>query len=365
MANDLLSQLTSKISEILSFGGGGQTSVGLSIGSSSIKLVELKKTGKVWKLIHFGIVHLPEDVMVNREIVNPIGVTESIKTLVGQIKLGNKSICSSVSGPGVMVKRMQLDVPNPKDLQDQVYWEAEQYLPFDPSDVVMDYFTLSKAKDARTDLLVVAAKKSMLEGYLNCIEDAGLRPKIVDTDFFALQNIFEASYPSNPAESVAIIDIGASSVKVVVVHGGVPVFTKDSGGEELGGYYVTSQIQKNLNLSYADAETLKLGSGGGSTPQEVSDLFHSMGELFANEIKKSLAFYNASSSGAPVAYVLLSGGGSKMPGLSRMIEEIVGLPTQLINPFNTISLPSDFCRQCRSGIPTSKSESLWRARRIE
>ncbi len=352
MAGSLLSKLTpiiSKISDLLFSGGGSQTAVGLSIGTSSIKLVELKKVGKMWKLLHFGIIQLPEDVVVNREIVNPIAVTENIKTLVDQIKLQNKAVCASLSGTSVIIKRMTLEVPNMRDLQDQVFWEAEQYLPFDVSEVVMDYQVLSRSKDHKTDVLLVAVKKTVLETYIKCIQDSDLKAKIIDVDFFALQNLFEANYPMNPAEAVAIIDIGASALKLMVLHAGIPVYTKDSA---IGGHNLTSEIQKNLNLSFIDAEILKVDGGpGGTTPQEVSDLMMTMAENFATEIKRALDFYNASSTGAPVAYVLLSGGSSRIPGLSKIIEDSIGLPTQLINPFNSISYdPAVFTQEYLTNI---------------
>lgn len=346
MAKSLILQLVSKASDLLNM--GNQTAVGLSIGSSSIKIVELKKSGKTWKLLHFGIVQLPEDVVVNREIVNPIAVTESIKTLVNQIKLSNKSVTTALSGTSLIIKRMMIDAPDMRELQEQVFWEAEQYLPFDVSEVVMDYQVLSRGKDNKTDVMLVALKKSVLDTYMTCIEDSGLKPKIVDVDFFALQNLYEANYPINPAEAVAIVDIGASALKIVVVQAGIPVFTKDSA---VGGRNLTAEIQRNLNLSYVDAETLKTGGSGGTTPQEVSELMHVMADNFATEIKRALDFYNASSSGAPVSYVLLAGGSSKIEGLSKVVEESVGLPTQLINPFNSISYdPAVFTQEYLANI---------------
>lgn len=327
------SSFLSRISNALSI-GGGETCVGLSIGSSSIKLVELRKAGKSWKLLHFGIVQLPADVIINREIVNAIAVSESIKTLISQLKLKTKSVCTSLSGTSMIIKRMNLEVPNIKELQDAVFWEAEQYLPFDVTEVVMDYHVLSRAKDNKTDVLLVAVKRAVLDSYTTSIEDAGLRPKIVDVDFFALQNIFEASYPMNPQEAVAIVDLGASAMKTVVVHGGIPVYTKDTA---IGGNNLTAEIQRQLNLSYADAETLKTGGQANGIPQEVNDLMHITSENFAIEIKRALDFYNASSSGAPISYILLTGGGAKLPELSRIVEETSGLPTQLMNPFNAIS----------------------------
>ncbi len=308
--------------------------MGLSLGSSAIKLVELQKSGSSWKLVHFGIVQLAEDVIVGREIINPVAVSESIKTLVNQLKLKTKNVCSSISGTSVIIKRMQLEVQNSKELQDSVFWEAEQYLPFDISEVFMDFQVLSQPKDKTTDVMLVAAKKTTVDSYMSCIEDSGLKPKILDTDFFALQTAFEANYSPSNAEAIALVDIGAASTKIAVIYNGVPVFTKDSS---LGGRNLTAEIQKQLNLSYSDAEALKVGGIGGNIPQEVSDLMRVMGENFSTEIKRALDFYNASSSGAPVSQILLAGGSAKIEGLAQQIEDGVGLPTQIVNPFNSIS----------------------------
>ncbi len=315
-------------------GGGPKSAVGLSIGSSSIKLVELAKSRGGWRLLHFGMVALPPDAIVNREIVNPVAVTESLKQLTGAMKLSTHRVCSSISGNSCIIKRMQLEVPNAKEIQDQVFWEAEQYLPFDPTEVVMDYQLLSYSKDKRADVLLVAIKRSILETYMSCIEDAGLQPSVMDVDYFAIQNAFESNYPLQPTESAAVIDIGAASTKIAVIHQGVPVFTKDSA---LGGQNLTAEIQRHLNLPFADAETLKTGASGGAVPQEVNDLTQVFAENLAREIKRTLDFYLASATGPSVNYLLLCGGSAQIPQLSRVIEEVTGLPTQVLNPFNAIS----------------------------
>jgi type IV pilus assembly protein PilM len=349
MAESLTKKLIAAVKDMLAERAAGGSAIGLSIGTAAIKIVELKKVGNSWKLAHFGLVQLADDVVVNREIVNSVAVSESIKTLIGQIKLSSKSVCTSLSGSSVIIKRMTIDVPNTSELADQVFWEAEQYLPFDISDVVMDFQLLSISSDKKADVILVAVKKTVLDTYVNCVEDTGLKAKIVDVDYFALQNLYEANYPMNPGEAVAIVDIGAGSLKLVVVHDAVPVFTKDSA---VGGRNLTAEIQKNLGLSYADAETLKTGGGpDGTIPQEVSELMQLMGENFAMEIKRALDFYNASSSGAPVAYVLLTGGSAKIPNLSKIVEDLVKLPVQIMNPFNSISYdPSVFTQEYLNSI---------------
>ncbi len=336
--SEQLAQLKSKFAGLSSLNlgalGGGGSAVGLSIGTSSIKIVELQKVGKIWKLLHFGMVQLPEDTIVNREIVNAISVVDSIKTLTNQLKLKTKSVCTSLSGSSMMIKRMQVEAPNPKELRDQVFWEAEQYLPFDVSEVVMDFQSLSKAKERTHDVIFVAAKRSTVDSYMGVVTDAGLKPKIVDVDYFALQNLYEANYAANSSEAVAIVEIGAASLKFVVVHAGVPVFTKDAS---IGGNNLTADIQKTLNLSFSDAEALKTGGHENGLPQEVSELMTAMCENIASEVKKMLELYNASSTGAPVVSVLLAGGGAKLHELSHMVEEFTGLPSQLVNPFNAIT----------------------------
>lgn len=314
--------------------GGDPTSVGLSIGTSSIKLIELKKSGKNWKLLHFGIVQLPEDVVVEREIANNVAVAESIRTLTSQIKLKTKNVCTALSGPSMIIKRMSLEVPNPRELQEQVFWEAEQYLPFDVSEVVMDFQLLSRGKDNQTDVLLIAVKKSVLDLYMGCVQDAGLKPRVVDADYFALQNVFEANYAQNPNEAVALVDVGANATKVVVVHDGVPVYTKDCS---VGGRNLTAEIQRQLNLSYMDAESLKTSGQAEGMPSEVGELMHIMAENIASEIKRALDFYHASASGAPVSYALLSGGSARIPELSRIVEEVNRVPAQLMNPFTSIN----------------------------
>ncbi len=337
-------------------GGAPKSAVGLSIGSSSIKLVELVKSRGNWRLLHFGMVALPPDAIVNREIVNPVAVTEHLRQLTSAMKLSTNRVCASLSGNSCIIKRMQIEVPNAKEIQDQVFWEAEQYLPFDPTEVVMDYQLLSYSKDKRADVLLVAIKRSILETYMSCIEDAGLQPAVMDVDYFAMQNAFEANYPLQPTESAAIVDIGSASTKVAVIHQGVPVFTKDSA---MGGLNLTAEIQRHLNLSFADAETLKTGASGGAVPQEVSELTQVFSENLAREIKRTLDFYQASATGPSVNYLLLCGGSAQVPQISRVIEEVTGLPTQVLNPFNAISYdPAMFTPEYVSSIGSVASVSV-------
>ncbi len=324
--------LFSKFTGIFSV-GGGKAAVGLSIGSSSVKLVELKKVGSGWKLTKFQMAPIPEDAMVNREIINPVAVATSIKAIVDRAKPSSKNVCTCVGGPGVIVRRMNVEVATQKELEQAVFFEAEQYLPFDPAEVSMDFFTISKGKDGKHDVLFVAAKNLVLDGYVDAIAQSGLKPNIVDLEYFALQNAFEMNLDIPPGQAVAIIDIGAVAMRVVVLHDGVPVYTKDTA---LGGRALTSEIQKQMGLSFDDAESLKISTAGG-VAQEALELIASFSENYGLEAKRTLDFYSASSSGAPVGSIFITGGGSLIQGLERIIQDKTGIPTQYLNLFTRVS----------------------------
>lgn len=324
----------SGIFDIFSFGGNNKTPVGVSIGAASAKVVEVKKTSDGYQLTRFGISILPEDAVVNREVFNSVTVADAVRNAISQAKVSQKAVVTGMGGAGIILKRMTVEVQSKSELQDAVFWEAEQYLPFDPAEVTMDFHTISSGKDSKTDVLFVAAKLSVMDGFVSALTEAGLKVKIVDTEYFALQNVFEANYDVRPGEAVALVDIGASALKVLVVHDGVPVFTKES---PMGGKNLTAEIQRQMNVSAEDAEALKISQGRGAVPQEIAELTQVAIENFSSEIRRALDFYNASSSGAPVAYVLLTGGASQIPELSRGVEERLGLPTQMLNPFARIA----------------------------
>lgn len=312
---------------------GASTQLGVSIGTSSIKIAELKKSGKGYSLVHFGIAQLPDEAIVNREIVNHMAVVDALRGLVSQLKIKGRNVVTALSGANVIVKRIVLEKAGTEEFDDTIRWEAEQYVPFDINEVIYDYQVLDKkGTDSKMEVMMVACKKTVIESYQAVFKDAGLNPSIIDVDLFALQNVQEANYPAGSA--VALVDIGAASLKLSVCADGRPLFTRDSA---VGGRALTAEIQKHLNLSYQEAELLKIdGNAEGQMPQEVADLMHVMAENLAAEVKRSIDFYTASNSGANIGYILLSGGSCRLPNLAKMIEDMMGIPTPLLNPFNQL-----------------------------
>lgn len=316
---------------------GADTRIGVSIGTSSVKIAELKKSGKTYSLAHFGVAQLPDEAIVNREIVNHMAVVDATRGLVTQLKMKGKSVVTSLSGAAVIVKKILLEQTPKKELDDAILWEAEQYVPFDINEVVFDYQVINKnGPEGKMEIMLVACKRAIVESYQAVLKDAGLNASCVDVDLFALQNTFEANYPQETP--TALVDIGASSLKLVIWANGQPIFSRDSA---VGGRTLTTEIQKHLNLSYQEAEILKIdGNAQGQMPQEVADLVHVMAENFAAEIKRSMDFFTASNAGVNVAYILIAGGSARLPELAKMVEDTCGLPTQLMNPFNKITYDS-------------------------
>jgi type IV pilus assembly protein PilM len=316
---------------------GSPTQIGVSIGSSSIKIAEIKKAGKGYSLVHFGIAQLPDEAVVNREIVNHMAVVDALRGLVSQLKLKGRNAVTGLSGASVIVKRIQLDPTPMRELDDAIRWEAEQYVPFDINELAYDFQVLNKdGANGKMEIMLVASKNAIVESYKAVLKDAGLETAVVDVDLFAVENTYEANYPSGA--TAALVDIGSAGFKLGVVTDGQLTFLRDAA---VGGRTLTAEIQKHLNLSYQEAELLKIdGGAGGQLPQEVTDFMHVMAENLASEIKRSLDFYAASNTAAPVSYVLLAGGSCRLPGLAQVVENQVGLPTQILNPFANIKYDS-------------------------
>lgn len=318
------------------FGGGKQESVfGLDIGSSSVKVAEVEKRRSGFYMTSFGAIGLQEDVIVDGEILNHPVVVDSIKNLLSELKIKSSRVCTSLSGASLIVKHITLPKVAPKELDDQVYWEAEQYIPFDMNEISMDYEIVNpETEDGKTEILLVAAKKDFIEKRLTAVRDAGLEPNILDIDSFALANIFWENYDIPDDTSAILVDIGASLVKVNIVTSKNTLFTRDIG---IGGKDLTHEIQNKLNLSFLEAESLKIDAmGTDKIPDEVATAINTVSENVALELRRSLDFFIASNNKYPIAQAYICGGSCKIPGLINVIEEMIGMPVEFLNPFQKI-----------------------------
>lgn len=314
---------------------GSKQIVGLDLGSSSIKMVELKNTGRGFKMVNFGMSPLPEGLIDGGEILDPGALSQVIMALHKELGIKTKAVCTGMFGGAVIVKKISMPRIDPKLIGEQIQWEAEQYIPFDLSEVNLDYHLLNRGGNAETmDILLVAAKHDYIIRYFEAIEVAGLRCAMIDVNGFALANCFEFNYGERRDETIALINIGAGVTNLVVVERGNVVFCRDI---PIGGNVYNMEIARELGVSAQEAEELKIGHASNfDSPQELASIVTNTNDMICEEIKDSFSFYEQSNSGSPVESIFLSGGSCKMPQLAEAISGSTGLPTQMFNPLQKI-----------------------------
>ena len=238
-----------------------KTVVGLDIGSSAVKAVELRAEGHAHRVVAFGMQPVPPDAIVDGAIIDASAVTDAIRRIFERNK-GFKAtdVCTSLSGHAVIVKKITLPVMTQSELDESIAWEAEQYIPFDVEDVHLDYQAIDPGTGPGSrgsmDVLLVAAKKDKIGDYTGVIAQAGRRPVIVDVDAFAFRNAYEANYGLEPGQVVVLVNAGASAINVNILLGDQSIFTRDIA---MGGNAYTEAVQKALGLSFEVAEQLKKG----------------------------------------------------------------------------------------------------------
>ena len=314
--------------------------VGLDIGSSSVKLVQLKEKKGGFQLLAFGWAPLPPEAIVDGALMNSAAIVQAIQELVAQQKVKTREVAIGVRGHSVIIKKISLPRMTQEELDESIQWEAEQYIPFDVKDVNIDTQILTPEGDAagQMDVLLVAAKKDMINDYTSVCAEAGLTATVVDVDAFAVQNAYENNYEPGPADTVVLINVGAAVSNINVISRGVTTFTRDI---TMGGNAFTEEIQKQLNISYDEAEALKVGGQGESdavVPQEVERVIQGVADQMGGEIQRSLDFYASTAADGKVTKVFLSGGTARVPALFKVVEARASVPVEILNPFKNIEV---------------------------
>jgi type IV pilus assembly protein PilM len=313
--------------------------LGLDIGSASVKLVQLKEKKDGYQLTGFGSAALPPEAIVDGALMNSSAIVEAIQALLSEQRVKAKEVAIGVRGHSVIIKKIQMPRMTQEELDESIQWEAEQYIPFDVKDVNIDTQILTPEADAagQMDVLLVAAKKDMINDYTAVCAEAGLTVTVVDVDAFAVQNAFEANYDP-PGGTVVLVNVGAAVSNINVLANGTTTFTRDV---TMGGNAFTEEIQKQLNVSYEEAEALKIGGQGESDavlPQEVERVIQGVAEQMAGEIQRSLDFYAATAADQRIAKIFLSGGTARLPALTKAIEARASVPVEVLNPFRGIDI---------------------------
>jgi len=310
--------------------------IALDIGSTYIKLVQLKGSGKNYSLVKFGMVPLPAEVIVEGAVMDANRVSEAIKELLVAQKIKTKEVVLSVSGSSVIIKRISIADMTDEELAESIKWEAEQYIPFSIDDVNVDFQKLGPgAAEGQADVLLVAVKKDKINDYVNLVKDAGLEPVVVDVDAFALANMCELSYEVE-AGITALLNIGASVMNINILRDGVSIFTRDI---TVGGNRYTEALQRDAGLTYEDAEKIKRSeSVDGSDMDQLNGIIATVTEDIVGEIQRSFDFFRSTTGSDKVSRVLLSGGCAKISQFTKVLSERLEIPVDIINPFKNIKV---------------------------
>ncbi len=322
--------------------------IGLDIGTHSIKLVEIDDSKKGRVLKNFGIIGLPQNAIVEGSIKEMEIVSSAIKELYKQLKIKNKNVAASISGYSVIVKKITISRRGEAELEYTINEEAEQYIPFDISDVNLDYEVLSAPETGSPegdegdmaglmDVMLVAAKKDIVDDYVSLLQLSGLNPVVLDVDAFSAQNAFEmASGEGEISGCYAIVNVGAEELGINAVKNGISIFTRDSS---YGGSQITEAIMSRFDVSHEEADRIKLGGTKVEKEREaLEDIFTSVISGWVQEIKRALDFLGTTYPDETIDKMFLTGGSCRIPGFREYLEMETEIPIEELNPFSGLQI---------------------------
>jgi type IV pilus assembly protein PilM len=314
--------------------GRKRTTVGLDIGSGLIKLVAIQHGGGEPVLTKVAFTSVVDDAIVEGEVMDPGIVAEAIRGLMASAGIKTKQVVTAVGGRDVIIKKITMDRMKEAEAREVIRWEAEQHVPFDMENVELDFQILDPEADGlQMTVLLVAAKRELIETKLALLGDVGLEPSVIDVDAFALHNAFERNYPDAMRGVVGLVNIGHETTNVNILDDGVPVLTRDI---PVGTRRFREDMQRERGMSAEDAD--RLLQGGDASP-ELEPFLETRGEELAVGIERAAAFLQSGSrSSAGLSRLYTTGGGARIPGLNRVLAERLRMPVQLANPIEKLQV---------------------------
>jgi len=311
--------------------------IGLDIGSGSIKAAEIVETKHGGTLKNFGMIDIAHGAIEEGTINNPETVAESLQQLFKSSGFNENNVAVSIGGYSVIVKKIVVQTMAEEQLQESIHFEAEQYIPFDISDVNLDFQILgeSESNPNQMNVFLVAAKKEMLDDYINLMNLAGLNPCIIDVESFALQNSFEASYDAQN-QDVALIDIGASKTSLNILKNAASVFMRDVS---LGCGQINQKIMSLIECSFEEAEQLKYGNTPDKlSPDDLKGIVSSVVADWCTEIRRALDFFYSTYPDDQIKRIILSGGGANIAEFRKLLATEASTEVEIINPFQNFHI---------------------------
>ncbi len=307
--------------------------VGLDIGSSSVKAIEVKRVGSNYHLVGFGLVEIPSGVIEGGEIRNPAKVQAAISAALNQGNIETKDAVIGVSGGSVIAKRVKVPKMSQAELEESIRWEAEQHIPFDTDDVNLDFQIVGR-EGQEIEVMLVAVKKGRVESYVEVAEAAGLHVVVADADVFALENQYEVNYPELKGEVVALVNVGAEVTNTNIIQRGNCVYARDI---LFGGRQIVGALGRRLGIDPAQAEPLlRDPDAGGSFGSEVENVTDSVTQELGNEIQRTLDYFGTTGEHERISQILMGGGCALLPGLRERLTSQWGIEVGIMDPFRNV-----------------------------
>jgi type IV pilus assembly protein PilM len=318
---------------------GNTNLVGLDIGTHSVKMIQIRAADPKPKLLNMGIAPVPRDAFAEGRIAKPEIVANIIRQLSTSLKIKQKAVAISVSGYDVMIKKIELPTMTEEELETKMYSELGQYIPYNIDEVDIDYQVMDISKDRPNfmEVLLVAAKKESITDFSGLLKLAGFDANVVDVDFFALGNAYEATYGADD-DSIALLDMGANKSVMNISQKGIPIFTR---GISIGGNQITESIRDHFRITFEEAEAAKLGEAPETyQAQALEDIFVSTASSWVNECRRAMDFFYHNYPDNSVKALYLSGGSCRLPGFDKVLQEHLDIPVEIFNPISKLQYDS-------------------------
>jgi type IV pilus assembly protein PilM len=305
-----------------------RTSIGLDIGSGFVKVVEVDHSGDQPEVVRVAMRPLLPDAIVEGEIMDYGLVSEAVQGLFRDLGLEGADVVTAVGGHDVIIKKIEMDRMKEEDAREVIRWEAEQHVPFDIKSVELDFQILDpEGTRPQMQVLLVAAKRELVDNKVGLLQDAGVNPVIIDVDAFALHNAFEHNYPDALEGIIALVNIGHETTNVNILENGIPIVTRDI---PFGSRKIREDLQRERGLTAEQAEDVVQAR---ETVHDLATFVESSADEVAVGIERASAFLMTREGGDSVGKIYLSGGGARIPQMAEALGRRMGVPTQLVNSF--------------------------------
>src|SRR5688500_12103177 len=314
--------------------GRARVSAGLDIGSGFIKLVVVDHSKSEPEIVQVATSPLVPDAIVEGEVMDPVLVAETVRAVIDSVGIKKTDVVAAVGGHDVIVKPIPMDRMSETDAREVIRWEAEQHVPFDMENVQLDFQILDPAGTGpQMRVLLVAAKRELIENRMSLLADAGVQPAVIDVDAFAIHNAFEHNYPDSMDGLIALVNIGHETSNVNLIQDGAPILVRDI---PFGSRRLREALQRERGFTADHAENLLQGRG---SPDEIRSMIDERVDELAVGVERAAAFIIAQSSGGEgIGRVFLSGGGAAIPGMVQALGNRLGVRTEVANPLKRVGV---------------------------